>query len=82
MNRNKIENILRQHEPIRKAVMDLEGFVDSCNEYSLIQMHKAKSELDFLDKNGLIGTDDFILLNDRLKDLGNKFRDCTCKPLR
>lgn len=82
MNEYKIENILRQHEPLRRAMTDLEGFVDSCNEYSLIQMHKAKSELDFLDKGGLLGTEDFILINNRLRDLGNKFRECACKPLR
>jgi hypothetical protein len=41
-------------------------------------MHKAKSELDWLNDSGNISNDDFVAINSVLKDIGKKFNNCRC----
>lgn len=79
MNGRDIESILALEGGLRRSVKNLESSIKICNKEAILQMLDAKTELEILSKTKTINYKDWEVINNRLRDLGNKFSDhCTC----
>lgn len=73
-----IDKILAKHSPLAKSINKLRTATRLCISSVSSDMHGAKSELDFLEDNGNITNDEFIIINSVLKDIGKEFNNCRC----
>ena len=79
MNGRDIESILAAHGGLRRSVKSLESSVKSCNKSAILQMLDAKTELEILTKTKTINYDDWEVVSNKIREMGNKFSDhCTC----
>lgn len=73
-----IDKLLERHTPLSKSINRLRTSTGLCISSVSSDMHKAKSELDFLMESGNISTDEFITINSILIDIGKEFNNCRC----
>lgn len=73
-----IDKILEKHTPLSKSINKLRSSTRLCISSVSSDMHKAKSELDFLMESGNISNDEFVAINSMLKDIGKDFNNCRC----
>ncbi len=73
-----IDKILEKHTPLSKSINQLRSSTRLCISSVSSDMHKAKSELDFLMESGNISTNEFVAINSILADIGKEFNDCRC----
>lgn len=79
MDKRNIETILAEHESLRRSIKNLESSIKSCDTNTISKMLDAKTELEILTKTRTINYNDWEIVNNILKDLGNKFtNDCIC----
>lgn len=73
-----IDKLLEKHGPLARSINKLKTATELCISSVSTDMHKAKSELEFLSNNDDISTDEFIAINSMLKDIGKQFDECRC----
>lgn len=73
-----MDKILERHAPLSKSIDRLRSSTRLCISSVSSDMHKAKSELDFLMESGNISTDEFVAINTTLTDIGKEFNNCRC----
>lgn len=72
------KNVLEKHTLLAKSINSLRSSTKLCISSVSSDMHKAKSELDFLMESGNITTDEFTAINSTLIDIGKEFNNCRC----
>lgn len=84
MNKERIHLTLAEtHGLDVKKVMDnieyLDAIVDSCDDKSVLEMHKTLSSLYWISDRELIKLSEFRTANQRLEEIGKKFlKKCDC----
>jgi len=74
----KIDGILEKHSSLSKSIRKLRSSTKLCISSVSSDMLKAKSELDWLNSSENILSEEFILINSYLKDMGKDFDNCRC----
>ena len=73
-----IDKILEEHVPLAKSINSLRSSTRLCISSVSSDMHKAKTELDFLNESDNISADEFVTINSMLIDIGKEFNECRC----
>ncbi len=73
-----IDNILKKHSTLEKSINQLKTSTRLCISSVSSDMHKAKAELDWLNNSENINSEEFILINSVLDDIGKEFNNCRC----
>lgn len=67
---------------VKKVMIDidyLDAIVDSCDDRSVLEMWRARNGLGLLSDKERITLAQFITVNKRLEEIGNKFKNkCKC----
>jgi hypothetical protein len=83
MQERKPLTLSEMHElDVKKVMIDidyLDVLVDSCDNRSVSEMWRSRNGLGLLSDKERITLDQFITMNKRLEDIGNKFKNkCKC----
>lgn len=74
----KIDEILEKHSLLAESINKLKSSTKLCISSISSDMLKTKSELDWLNSSENITSEEFILINSYLKDIGKEFDRCRC----